>query len=106
MSLAWLQRVATGRVVLITALVFVVFSIMFFNLGPIPAIMEAASSPLLDARFAGTGGDVHDFLSALGDEASSSNASGPGTSATTAGPEGCSLRSAWWLRWRVCVWRW
>ena len=68
MSLAWLRRVATGRVVLFAASVFVVFSLIFFNAGPVPAVVEAADVPLLDNRFAWTQEDAQSFLSALGVE--------------------------------------
>ena len=66
--MAWLQRVATGRAALIAVLVYVVFSLVFFNLGPVPAIVETANAPLLDTRFAWGGDDARHFLATLGEE--------------------------------------
>ena len=50
--MARLRRVATGRVVPPTTSVFVVFSVVLFNLGPVPAVVEVAGSPRLDNTFA------------------------------------------------------
>jgi hypothetical protein len=66
--MARLRRVATGRVVPPTTSVFVVFSVVLFNLGAAPAVVEVAGSPRLDNRFAWTREDARSFLSALGDE--------------------------------------
>lgn len=66
--MAWLQRVATGRAALTAALVYVVFSVVFFNLGPVPAIVGTANAPLLDTRFAWGGDDARHFLATLGEE--------------------------------------
>ena len=67
-GMARLRRVATGRVVPLNTSVFVVFSVVLFNLGPVPAVVEAAGSTPLDNRLAWTRGDARRFLSALGDE--------------------------------------
>jgi hypothetical protein len=67
-AMAWLQRVATGRAALIAVLVYVVFSLVFFNLGPVPAMVETANAPLLDTRFAWGGDDARHFLATLGEE--------------------------------------
>jgi hypothetical protein len=68
LGLARLRRVATGRTVLLAASVFVAFSVVFFNSGPVPAAADAADAPLLDNRFAWTREDAQSFLSALGAE--------------------------------------
>ena len=44
--MTWLRRVTSGRVALLAALFFVAFSIVLFsivhfNLGPVPAVVEA-----------------------------------------------------------------
>jgi hypothetical protein len=67
-GMARLRRDATGRVVLLTTSVFVVFNVALFNLCPVPAVVEAAGSPLLDNRFAWTREDARSCLSVLGDE--------------------------------------
>ena len=66
--MAWLRRVASGPVTLVAALFFVAFSIVLFNLGPVPAVVEAADAPLLDTRFGWGQDDARGFLSALGGE--------------------------------------
>ncbi len=63
-----LRWVASGPVALVAALFFVAFSLVFFNLGPVPDVMEAADAPLLDTRFGWGQDDARGFLSALGDE--------------------------------------
>jgi hypothetical protein len=68
LGLARLRRVATGRTVLLAASVFVAFSVVFFNSGPVPAAADAADAPLLDNRIARTREDAQSFLSALGAE--------------------------------------
>lgn len=68
MGVARLRRVATGRVVLSAASVFVAFSVVLFNFGPVPAVVEAAGAPLLDSRFAWTQEGAQSFLSALREE--------------------------------------
>jgi hypothetical protein len=72
---ARLRRVATGGVVLLTTSVFVVFSVALFNLGPVPAIVEAAGSPPLDNSLAWTREDARSSLSTLGDGGRGSTAS-------------------------------
>ena len=67
-AMTWLQRVASGPVALVAALFFVVFSFVFFNLGPVPAVVEAAGAPLLDTRFGWDQDDARSFLSAIGYE--------------------------------------
>jgi hypothetical protein len=66
--MAWLRRVASWPVTLVAALFFVAFSIVLFNLGPVPAVVEAADAPLLDTRFGWGQDDARGFLSALGGE--------------------------------------
>ena len=63
-------RGRTGRtaVALVAALFFAAFSLVLFNLGPVPAVVEAADAPLLDTRFAWDQDDARGFLSALGGE--------------------------------------
>ena len=63
-----LRWVASGPVALVAALFFVAFSVVFFNLGPVPDVVEAAEAPLLDTRFGWDQDDARGFLSALGDE--------------------------------------
>ena len=63
-----LRGVASGLVALVAALFFVAFSVVFFNLGPVPDVVEAAEAPLLDTRFGWDQDDARGFLSALGDE--------------------------------------
>ena len=63
-----LRGVASGPVALVAALFFVAFSVVFFNLGPVPDVVEAAEAPLLDTRFGWDQDDARGFLSALGDE--------------------------------------
>ncbi len=53
---------------MIAALVYVAFSVVYFKLGPVPAVVEAAGAPLLDTRFAWNALDARHFLSALGVE--------------------------------------
>lgn len=53
---------------MIAALVYVAFSIVFFNLGPVPAVVEAANTSLLDTRYTWDGDDARHFLAALGEE--------------------------------------
>ena len=42
--MTWLRRVTSGRVALLAALFFVAFSIVLFNLGPVPHVVEAAEA--------------------------------------------------------------
>ena len=67
-AMVWLRRVTSGRVALVGALFFVAFSIVLFNLGPVPHVVEAADAPLLDTRFGWDHDDARSFLSALEDE--------------------------------------
>ncbi len=67
-AMVWLRRVTSGPAALVAALFFVAFSIALFNLGPVPAVVEAAAAPLLDTRFAWGEDDARGFLSALGGE--------------------------------------
>jgi hypothetical protein len=39
--MTWFRRVTSGRVALLAALFVVAFSIVLFNLGPLPAVVEA-----------------------------------------------------------------
>jgi len=66
--MTWLRRVASGRVALVAALFFVAFSIVLFNFGPVPDVVEAADGPLLDTRFGWDHDDARSFLSALDTE--------------------------------------
>ena len=67
-AMTWLQRVVSGPVALVAALFLVAFSFVLFNLGPVPAVVEAAGAPLLDTRFGWDQDDARGFLSALGYE--------------------------------------
>ena len=63
----WLQKMATGRVVVVVLVVWLAYATLFFALGPYAMLQHAAGGPLLEETFGYGTAEVQEWLDLLGE---------------------------------------